>query len=1253
MTQRPFTHLHVHSDYSLLDGCSHIGKLVEKAVSLGMPALALTDHGNMMGAVDLVKECKAAKKKFNATIKPLIGCELYLVYDHKMNDRPKRERKQTDDIADLPESQIMSPDDFPKNQIHHKGVIARNKEGYKNLMRIVSDAHTKGFYYRPRTDMEQLAAHSKGLIGLSGCMNGVASQYLIYSDYEKARKATGEFVDIFGKENYFIEIQDHGIPFQRRIIPGLLKLAREFDLKVIAANDAHYVSKEDWEVHDALLCIQTGRLIADTDRMKYPSHEFYLKSYDEMLQVFKEIPEALDNTNHVAELCENDLIVFGENHYPRFEKPIEISYRDDTPNFDKILDIYVEEKNKVEERTKKPLTALSAEQRKHFANNGTFLFELCKRGLKDRYGVDYDDWQSYRPKDGEPEDWAKQLVDKLDYELAIIVGAGFVDYFLIVWDYIDWARKHNIAVGPGRGSGAGSMVAYSLKITDVEPIRYGLLFERMLNLERVSPPDFDVDFCQRRRDEVVNYVREKYGDDRVANIITYGTFGAKAVLKDLARVYGISFAESTDMVKTIADGMKSLEENFELSSEFRILMNKSPLYQKIYKEALVIEGMVRQTGKHACGIIIGDQPLIQICPLTIQEGDLTTQYAKGPVEDLGLLKMDFLGLKNLTVIIDAEENIRRTTKNPDFSIEKVGFDDPKTYELLNMGYTIGVFQLESDGMQALCRQLNLSKFEEIIALIALYRPGPMQFIDQYIKGKRDPGTIKVPHPLIKDLVEETYGILVYQDQVMEVAQIIAGYTLGDADILRRAMGKKIPEVMAAEKGKFVQGAKEKNNIDEKQASEIFAILEKFAQYGFNKSHSAAYAVLSYRTAYLKANYPVEYMAAALSMELGHSDNIKKFVAEAERMGIQMGAPDINISRQGFTPIVEKDQQSILFGIAAIKAVGDSAAEIIITERDKNGPYKDLGDFVLRTQLNRRVIETLILCGAFDAFGYDRKHLQDSLETVISLCSDYKKDEEKGQINMFDLLQDNSGSSASTAIKIDTSGPRMTYAEKLRYEHEYLGLYLSGHPLLEYELFMDKINTFSDEDYTRLPDRTRFRLCGIASGVTKRIAKKNSLPWASFNFSTLTSLYPAAMFASAYEQYGAALENNKIYIAYGSISLRNDERSISIDQVEPIESELSKVVDCITFIVKNNEQLSNDFLELLHTLSLENQGNLRFKIGIQTKEGKILVGDIASSIALNASGNVLHKLTKHPAVIDVQIDVKPLPEREKKQWGRRS
>jgi DNA polymerase-3 subunit alpha len=1242
-----FVHLHLHTDHSLLDGCCRIDRLMDRCEALNMPAVAMTDHGNLFGAMEFYT---AAKKR---GIKPIIGCEIYLVYDHKMSEKPRRDRKRTDDIADLPEDHQLQPSDFPKHQIHHKTILAQDFEGYQNLSRLVSKAHTEGVYYKPRVDMETLAQYSKGLIGLSGCINGVASQYLLYNDEANARKATAEFIDIFGKENYYIEVQNHGLAFQKRIIPGLVKLARKFDLPIVGANDVHYVLQTDVEPHDALLCIQTGRVISDENRLKYPCNEFYLKSRAEMEAVLGDIPGAMDNTLRLAERV-NIEIKFGENHYPVFKqsKPIELTTKPE--DFPRILDIYEQEKTKLlRQNGEDESFVLSAEEREKLSKNGVILLELCKRGLKERYGVDYNHPEKYVPSKGEPEDRAQQLCSKLDFELAIISGTGFVDYFLIVWDFINWARGRGIPVGPGRGSGAGCLVAYVLKITDIDPLRFGLLFERMLNLERVSPPDFDIDFCMRRRDDVVNFVRDKYGADQVANIITFGTFGAKMIVRDLARVNEVPYAEADQLAKMVPDELNiSLEDAVKKSEDLRAAIKRDETANRIITHGKVIEGMIRNTGKHACGIIIGDQPLTNLVPVTIQENDLTTQYPKGPVEDLGLLKMDFLGLKTLTVIFDSQENVKTARNLPDFDIEKIPLDDAKTFDLLNSGQTIGVFQLESGGMQTLCRQIALSSFEEIIALIALYRPGPMQFIPQFIEGKRDRSTIKVPHPLLKELVTETYGVLVYQEQVMQAAQIIAGYTLGEADILRRAMGKKKPEVMAQQKDIFVAGAKAKNNLSKTDSLEIFGILEKFAAYGFNKSHSAAYAMLSYRTAYLKANYPVEFMAGLLSSDLGNADKVAHFVEECAAMQIPVLGPDVNESRENFTPVYSKAHPngSIRFGLAAIKGVGDSAAQSIIEEKEANGDYKSFRDFAFRIDtrmVNKRVIECLIKTGGFDSLGEKRSFLLERVEGIMADVAATQRDRQSGQGSLFDMLGGESEDAADQWLEPDGLSHAQDEVEelddntRLSYEKELIGFYLSGHPCDQYGPLHQAMQSISLSKLTELEDKSSFRLMGVISNVAIKQSKRDNRKWALFQVSTPTETFSLNAYADAYEKYAHLIRNNTVVTIHGQVLNRNDDVRLSIQEVLSAQETLDTQIDTVFLIFDNHQEIDSDLLLLRKELD-RSFGEVKLELGFALNDNTVLRAEIAGSLRFRPHSGLLTQWAKNDAIKEIRFAVKPVP-----------
>jgi DNA polymerase-3 subunit alpha len=1221
-----FVHLHVHTDHSLLDGCSRTDKLCQRAAELGMKALSITDHGVLYGLTSFFKQAE----KYG--IKPLLGCEIYLVYE--------------DQLATVNELRA-------KQKSRHMGLLARNFTGYQNLCKIVSKAHTEGFYRNPRTDLKTLEAHSEGLIGFSGCLAAVIPQYLLEGKFNEARAAAAKFIDIFGKDYFIMEIMDHGIEEQRRIIPGLLKIATEFDLKVVATNDVHYVNKTDWEPHDSLLCIQTGAKIRDEKRMRYDAQQFYLKSRDEMDLAFKEVPDSIINTSAIAEMCEVKL-PFGEDHYPVYERPVEIESGNDHKNFDRVLDIYVTKKNEILSRDgKEPIELSEAERLKH-KSNGLYLFELCKVGLKDRYGTDYNacraDWENASAQD-------KRYCEQLEYELAIIVGTGFVDYFLIVWDFINWARTQGIPVGPGRGSGAGCIVAYVLKITDIDPLSFGLLFERMLNLERVSPPDFDVDFCMRRRDEVVNYVREKYGKDRVANIITFGTFGAKMIIRDLARINDLEFAEANKLAKMIPDELNiTLDDSVKKSPELAAEVNRNPVARSILDQGRVIEGMIRNTGKHACGVIIADQDITNLVPVTLQEGDLTTQYPKGPSEDLGLLKMDFLGLKTLTVISDAEKNVKMTRNMPEFNVEKIPLDDKQTFDLLNSGRTTAVFQLESGGMQQLCRQIGLSSFEEIIALIALYRPGPMQFIPQFIEGKKDPSTIQIPHPLLKELVQETYGVLVYQEQVMQSAQIIAGYTLGGADILRRAMGKKIKSVMDAQKDVFIKGAKETNNIDRRTAESIFALLEKFAQYGFNKSHSAAYAMLSYRTAFLKANYPVEFMAAVLTSEQGNADKLSNFLAECNAMNVPVLSPDVNESGADFTPVIENGEGCIRFGMASIKGVGEGAAKVIIAERDASGPYQDFTDFIVRNAdkaVNRRVMEALIKTGGFDSFGEDRASLLDGLDAELAEAESARKDRETGQSNLFDMLNDDPG-----VANEDKPGSNrrtveeMSMTEKLRYEKELLGFYISGHPMDAYAALDDAIDSFREpDDLFNFDDRSSFRLCGIVSNLQIKYTRKDSKQMAVFNLATRNHSFEMIMFPAPYAKDGHRLEDGKLALIQGIIGRRNGEMSLAAHNIFDLETSIPKLIQRINFILYPNEK-AIDFIKLLRDTIDDQYGETRVNISFLV-EGQILEAQTAQSLTFTISGTNFKSLRRHPALAGVRIEAVELKAiDDRKPWEKR-
>jgi DNA polymerase-3 subunit alpha len=1175
-----FVHLHVHSDYSLLDGACRIDRLTDRAGELGMTALALTDHGNLFGAIDFYTVAKSKG------IKPLIGCELYLSEGSRLEKQGRSDEGRS---------------------IFHLGLLARNIEGYQNLLKLVSDAHLKGFYYKPRTDLDTLALHAKGLIGFTGCLASLVPQHLLYDRWEQARKATARFVDIFGRENFFVEIQDHGIAEQRKIIPGLLKIAQEFGLKVICSNDVHYVNSSDAGPHDAMLCIQTGAKIEDEKRMRFEGQQFYLKSRAEMERLFIEVPDAVINTEAVAEMC--DLTIpfpKGSERYPKYPLPQEVG-----------------------------------------TDRLGFLRRMCVEGLKERYGVDF------AAPDAAPDPLqARTLVERLDFELGVIASTGFIDYFLVVWDFIHWAKTKGIPVGPGRGSGAGCLVAYLLGITNLDPLRFKLLFERFLNPERVSPPDFDIDFCMRRRGEVIDYVRLKYGDACVANIITYGTLGAKMVIRDVSRVHNLPYAEADRLAKMIPDDLNiTLEQALAKSAELRDEVAKNPAANRILEQARVLEGMVRNTGKHAAGIIITDRPLEDFVPLTLQEGDVTVQFDMNAVGQLGLLKMDFLGLKTLTVIADAVDNIHRTV-DPAFDIEKIPIEDARTFALLNTGRTTGVFQLESGGMQNLCRQLQVSSIDEIIALIALFRPGPMEWIPDYVRGKKDPSTVRFPHPLLEEICRETYGVMVYQEQVMEAAKVIAGYTLGGADMLRRAMGKKDPGAMAMERGKFVEGAKRLHGLDEKTSDAIFDILNKFAGYGFNKSHSAAYALLSYQTAYLKAHHPVEFMAAMLSSELGNADKVAHFVAECEAMGLGVLGPDVNESREMFTPVGGK----IRFGLAGIKGVGELAAQRIIAEREANGAFADFDDFAARVDgraVNKRVLEHLVKTGAFDFSRASRRRIHAGIDAAMAASTSRARDRAAGQDTFLGML---AGAPEEKKNGIGTheadASPDFTPHERLSFEKELLGFYVSGHPMNSYAGLWEAVDTAPADELSGLPDRGEFRLCGIVGNIVRKFAKKDNRPWAAFTLATRKSTIALNMFADAYASYGSILAENAPILVQGNLIRGADGPRINVKEGYGLDAAVARTVRKVTWLLSPDHPGLESFLRRLRETVVREPGDTKIEFALLMEGGVAPIAEASASLSWRLTAPVFQDLRSQACVAGISIETRRLELKPDTRWAKR-
>jgi DNA polymerase III subunit alpha len=999
-----FVHLHCHTEYSLLDGAIRTGELVGRASELGMPAVAITDHGNMHGAVEFYQKAKAAG------VRPILGMEAYV------SPRP---------IAERPGNN--------RDNYHHMTLLAADNGGYGNLVKLSSIGHLEGFYYKPRIDREIIAAHARGIIALSGCLHSDLNAKILAGDTAGARDLAATWREIFGPDNYFIELHDHGMDAQRRCNPVLVDIAKELGLGIVAANDAHFLDRSHHESHDILICIGTGSMVVDSKRLRY-SEELYFKTAEEMAAVFDGLPEALANSLAIAERCHVEL-EFDRPKYPVFEPP--------------------------EGKTRE-----------------AFMRELCEEGLRHRYGERVNEDPALR--------------ERLDYELGIIEKTGFVSYFLIVWDFIRHAREQGIPVGPGRGSAAGSLIAYALGITDIDPIRFGLIFERFLNPDRISPPDIDVDFCMNRRGEVIDYVRRKYGERCVSQIVTFGTLGAKSVVRDVARVLGWSYPDADRLAKMIpADTGITLASAAKKNPELKTAIETQEETRTLWDHATRLEGLSRNTGIHAAGVVIGDRDLDEYIPLCRGKDDeVVTQYAMGALTALGMLKMDFLGLKTLTVIESAVAMIR--AHHPDFDLGAIPMDDPATFAIYNRGETVGVFQMESTGITNVCRRFDVGSIDDIVALGALYRPGPMQFIDDYIDRKRGRKKIQYEHPLLEEVCADTHGILVYQEQVQRAANVLAGYSLGEADLLRRAMGKKDAAKMAAERTRFVEGCGKRHGIKPKVAEAIFGFIERFAEYGFNKSHSAAYGWLSYQTAHLKARFPIAFMAALLTHDASTTDRLAEILAECRRMEIPVLPPDVNESGFAFTPVSHEGKPAIRFGLASIKNVGAAAVRAVVEDRQRNGPFGGLGDFCTRLDarmVNRKVIESLVKCGAFDAFDASRAHAFAGIENAMGSAAGLQRDRASGQGGLFD---DTAFSAPSPAAASPVEPwPKN---EMLAHEKELLGYYVTGHPLEGYAGHFEtgKLTTAAAALATREPSTVK--IGGLVVSAEKRYTKKSNRPF---------------------------------------------------------------------------------------------------------------------------------------------------------------
>ena len=1069
-----FVHLHVHTEYSLLDGACRIGKMMDRVKELGQTAIAITDHGVMYGCIDFYKAAKAAG------IKPIIGCEVYVT-------------RRT--IAD----RVYGVDNDP----YHLVLLCKDRKGYENLCLLVSEAFMNGFYGKPRVDLDMLRKHHEGLIALSACLAGAIPQYLLSQDYEGAKEYALKLADIFGDGNFYLELQDHGIAEQTPVNQGVQRLARETGLPLVITNDAHYLTKEDAKMQDVLLCVQTGRTVDDTNRMRFETEEFYLKSEQQLRELFPGCDEAIENTARIAERCNLDF-VFNEYHLPSF--PVPEGY-----------------------------------------SNEEYFRKLCYEGFAERYP---DKPQSY--------------IDRLEYEIGVISRMGYVNYYLIVWDFINYAKSQGIPVGPGRGSGAASIVAYCMHITEVDPMKYSLIFERFLNPERVSMPDFDTDFCQERRGEVIDYVIQKYGADRVAQIATFGTMAARGAIRDVGRALNFTYAETDMVAKLVPTALHiTLKEALEVSPKLKELYDTQDRVKTLIDTAMSLEGMPRNTSTHAAGVVITADPVCSYVPLSRNDDTIVTQYTMTTIEELGLLKMDFLGLRNLTVIEDAQREIRKL--EPDFDVSKVPDDDPETFAMLAEGKTQGVFQLESAGITGVCVNMRPTSIEDMTAIVALYRPGPMDSIPTFIANKMDPRKIRYKTPLLEPILKVTYGCIVYQEQVIEIFRSLGGYTMGQADNIRRAISKKKMKVIEAERKVFVYGDPAQgitgcmgHGVPETVAQSIYDEIVDFANYAFNKAHAVCYAVVSYQTAYLKCHYPKQYMAALMTSVLDSATKISGYINECKEMGIPVLPPDINHSEDPF--VVEGE--SIRFGLGAVKNVGHGLIRAVVSKRQEGGPFRSLEDFIRRMgegELNKRAVENFIKCGAMDCFGRNRSEHLAVYDSMMNTIASSRKRNLEGQIGLFSLLED---PEEDLSMPIP-SMPELHKADMLLMEKETTGIYLSGHPMDDYRQYLHNtrvvnIDELMDED-SRFKDDQIVSVAGVVQSLKMKTTRNNSM-MAYVTLEDDTASIEMLAFSKVIEQYGSYLYENSPVVITGRLSIRDEkEPQIVINRARPIQDFANNVI----------------------------------------------------------------------------------------------
>lgn len=1153
--ENKFVHLHVHTEYSLLDGLTVIDKVMDRAIDLGMNAIAITDHGSMFGVVDFYK---AAKKK---GIKPIIGCEVYTA-PRKMSDKdPQKDKNQG-----------------------HLVLLAKNHEGYQNIIKLVSNGFLEGFYYKPRIDYDELSKYSSGIVCLSACLGGDIQRLLLQDQYESAKNLALQLKDMFEEDSFYLELQDHNMPEQKKVNSSLLKLSQETKIPLVATNDVHYINKEDAEAHDILLCIQTGKIKEDTQRMKFPNDEFYLKSPEEMSKIFNFAPEAISNSVKIADICNVDFD-FNTIHLPEYDAPENISKAD-------------------------------------------YLRKLCFEGLNNRY-----------------KDVTEKLKNRLNRELSVIEEMGYVEYFLIVWDFIKYAKDNNIPVGPGRGSAAGSIVAYTLGITDVDPIKYSLIFERFLNPERVSMPDIDIDFCYERREEVIEYVKEKYGEDKVAQIITFGTMAARAAIRDVGRVINMPYNEVDKIAKQIpfAIGM-TIDKALEVSPEFKKMYEQDRESKYLIDMAKRLEGMPRHASTHAAGVVISKKPLKEHVPLYVHDDSSTTQFPMGTLEELGLLKMDFLGLRTLTVIKDALDLIQENhNMNIDFSSSE--YDDKNVYHLISRGDTLGLFQLESAGMIQFLKELKPDSFEDIIAGISLYRPGPMDSIPRYIKNKNNPQNIEYMHKSLEPILDVTYGCMVYQEQVMQIVRDLAGYSYGRSDLVRRAMAKKKMDIMEEERKNFIHGIVNKdgevevpgcvrNGVPENIANKIYDDMIDFANYAFNKSHAAAYAVLAYQTAYLKYYYKVEFMAALMTSVMGNTSKVVQYIQDCKKQNIEILPPSINKSFSKFTV----EDGGIRFALGAVKNVGVGMIDNLVKLRQGSGEFKSFLDFCERVDskdINKKAVESLIKCGAFDGMGANRAQLLSSYEKIMNNIQQEKKRKIDGQIGLFQMnseIEDSIDQIQFPNIKDFNEKTRLSM------EKEVLGLYISGHPLSEYEKELEHIVTVNSAklieavdnlEESKLRDGQSIIVGGIITEVNTKMTRNNQL-MAFIVLEDLFGTIECIVFPRTLTTYANLIREESFVVLKGTLNIKEDEQPKvlvnTISSLTKVPKEELKTLDRINnnrkLFIKISNKKDLQLIESIKPTLKKHRGTVPIIIYIEETEEKFKSD---KSLWINLNEDIINKL----------------------------